>query len=73
LPRLRQLNSEFIPYRPTVKNLATALKIPTKELYASIGESENKLKSLLFNGLERIFYKNPKMSDIIKTVRKNYE
>lgn len=73
VPKIRQLNSEFIPNRPTVKNLATALKIPTKELYASIGESENKLKSLLFNGLERIFYMNPKMSDIIKTVRKNYE
>ena len=73
VPKIRQLISEFIPNRPTVKNLATALKIPTKELYASIGESENKLKSLLFNGLERIFYKNPKMSDIIKTVRKNYE
>lgn len=73
VPKIRQLNSEFIPNRPTVRNLASALKIPTKELYASIGESENKLKSLLFNGLERIFYKNPKMSDIIKTVRKNYE
>ena len=73
LPKIRQLDSEFIPNRPTVMNLATALKIPTKELYASIGESENKLKSLLFNGLERIFYKNSKMSEIIKTVRKNYE
>jgi hypothetical protein len=49
------------------------LKKPKNELYSSIGESENKLKSLLFNGLERIFYKNPKMSDIIKTARKNYE
>lgn len=73
VPKIRQLNSDFIPNRPTVKNLATALKIPKRELYASIGESENKLKSLLFNGLERIFYKNPKISDIIKTVRKNYE
>ncbi len=73
VPKIRELNSEFIPNRPTVRNLASALKMPTKELYASIGESENKLKSLLFNGLERIFYKNPKMSDIIKTVRKNYE
>jgi hypothetical protein len=73
VPKIRELNSEFIPNRPTVRNLASALKLPTKELYASIGESENKLKSLLFNGLERIFYKNPKMSDIIKTVRKNYE
>jgi hypothetical protein len=73
VPKIQQLNSEFIPNRPTVRNLASALKMPTKELYASIGESENKLKSLLFNGLERIFYKNPKMSDIIKTVRKNYE
>lgn len=73
VPKIRQLNSEFIPNRPTVRNLASALKMPTKELYASIGESENKLKSLLFNGLERIFYKNLKMSDIIKTVRKNYE
>jgi hypothetical protein len=73
VPKIRKLNSEFIPNRPTVKNLATALKIPKNELYASIGESENKLKSLLFNGLERIFYKNPKMSDIVKTIRKNYE
>ena len=73
VPKIRQLNSEFIPNRPTIRNLSSALKRPTKDLYASIGESENKLKSLLFNGLERIFHKNPKMSDIIKTVRKNYE
>lgn len=73
VPKIRQLNSKFIPNTPTVKDLSTVLKVPTKELYASIGESENKLKSLLFNGLERIFHKNIKMSDIIKTVRKNYE
>jgi hypothetical protein len=73
MPKIRQLNSEFIPNRPTVMNLATAIKIPKKELYASIGETENKLKTLLFNSLERIFYKNPKMNDIIKTIRKNYE
>jgi len=73
VPKVRQLDSKFIPNRSTVEDLATALKKPKKELYASIGESENKLKSLIFNCLERIFFKNPKMSDIIKTVRKNYE
>jgi hypothetical protein len=73
VPKVHQLDSKFIPNRSTVEDLATALKKPKNELYSSIGESENKLKSLLFNGLERIFYKNPKMSDIIKTARKNYE
>ena len=73
VPKIQKLNSKFIPNNPTVKDVSNALEIPTNELYASIGESKNKLKTLLFNGLERLFYKKPKMSDIIKTVRKNYE
>lgn len=73
VPKIQKINSKFIPNSPSVKNLSTLLKIPKNELYASIGESENKLKTKLFNGLEHLFNKNPKMSDIIKTIRKNYE
>jgi hypothetical protein len=73
VPKIQKLNSKFIPNKPTIKDLSLALKVPTNELYSSIGESENKLKTAIFNGIERIFCKNPKMSDIIKTIRKNYE
>jgi hypothetical protein len=73
VPKIKKLNSKIIPNTPSVKNLSEILKIPKNELYASIGESENKLKSRLFNGLEYLFKKNPKMHDVIKTIRKNYE
>jgi len=73
VPKIRHLNAKLIPNRPTVQHLSSALNIPANELYSSIGESQNKLKSLLFNRLERIFHRNPKMSEILKTIRKNYE
>lgn len=73
VPKIQKLNSKIIPNTPSVNNLSGILKIPKNELYASIGESENKLKTKLFNGLEYLFNQNPKMYDVIKTIRKNYE
>jgi hypothetical protein len=72
-PKIRELNTRLIPSTRTVDDLSNALNIPKADLYASIGQSENRLRTALFNRLERLFSNNPKMSERIKTIRKNYE
>jgi hypothetical protein len=73
VPRIRGLNSEFIPNRLTVHDLENALQVPTKSLYGSLGESENKLKSLILESLERLSRTNLKMIDLIKSFRRKHE
>lgn len=72
-PKIQHLNAQFIPNRPKVEDLSKALKIPKNDLYRSIGKSENGLRTKLFDKLEHAFRKNPKMVDVIHTIRRNYE
>lgn len=70
-PRLKSLNTYYEQPKPTVKQLSETLKVSTNDLYRSIGEVEN-LKMLFFDWLEKLFECKPKMTEIIKTIRKHY-
>lgn len=70
-PKLKTLNTSYEQPKPTVKQLSEALKVSTNDLYRSIGEVEN-LKMRFFDWLEKLFECKPKMTEIIKTIRKHY-
>ncbi len=70
-PRLLHINTNNTNTKPTVKQVSEILKVHTNDLYRSIGEVEN-LKMRLFDWLEKIFNNNPKMTEIVKTIRKHY-
>jgi hypothetical protein len=73
VPKLRPLNGKLIPPTATANDLSDALHLPKSELYASIGYSGKRVRTALFNRLERLFARNTKHSNVIKRLRRNYE
>lgn len=79
-PKIQKIKSEFIPNQPTLRKAKEVFGISSKTLRENnINELKPfarrlyQFKTNTFNGLEKVFKRNPKMTDIIKTIRKHYE
>lgn len=79
-PKIKKIKSEFIPNQPTVRRAKEVFGISSKTLRENnVNELKPfarrlyQFKTNTFNRLEKVFRRNPKMTDIIKTIRKHYE
>ena len=79
-PKIQSIKKEFIPSRPSIDLAVKIFEVTPQQLrdnkietLSPFGRKMYHFKSQTFNTLQRIFRSNPKITDIIKTIRKHYE
>lgn len=72
-PKMENLNKQLIPNNFTIDDLSRILHIPRKELYTSIGETEHRLRTRMFDQLEKLVRNSPAAREMLQTIRKKYE